>query len=366
MLTGCAKHPAIVLPGTHYRITELESRTLTLAPPVERVPVDKQFSLQFPIVPGAAKQDCQESNDLFSIRVDGKKHRLLLEMPPLKHWQLLLNDWDKVDFKSVDQKVNAIANSPESLESRGCLSVGSAVELRRILLNSIPVRPGQDLFPSNGYRAGGLGLDVRPGMRLKVQRAHFAGPGRTIKELIGTSTIYYVALDARGRVGFARPVVELDNEKLKSIRVDAAIQAPPRPLYRLYFLTSFLKTGLRRSALVLGAPSLARLQAMESKINANPAVSCEELDDSACISFEGDVSVSTEVLVTINGKPTWLDWGNSIASALRKLKAEQAVDVRLRRLFNGKLTPVEVAAELDEAFKNTALVAGDELTFSLR
>ena len=364
VLSACSRHPKIVLPGTQYRIMELDNRALTLAPPLERIPLDKPFSLQFPIIPGKAKQGCQESNDLFSIRIDRGKQLLLLQMPSLRDWQLLLNDWDKVDFKAIDQKVTAIANSPETLESRGCLSAGSAVELRRILLNSIPVRPGEDCFPSNGYRAGGLGFDVRAGMRLKVQRAHFQGPGRTIKELQGTSTIYYKAREVNGRLAFARPVVELDNDKLKALHLDSTIQAPPRPIYRLYFLTSFLKTGVRRSALVLGAPSVARMQAMERQISSNPAVGCEELDASACLSFEGDVSVSAEVLVTINGKRTWVDWGNSIASLLRKLKAEQATEIRLRRMFQGKLVPVD--APSPDMLTSTALVAGDELNFTLQ
>lgn len=259
--------------------------------------------------------------------------------------------------------MNAMANAPEMLETRGCLGTGSAVDLRRILLDAVPVRPGQDLYPSYGYRAGGLGPDVRPGVRLKVQRAHFQGEGRTIKDLLGTSTIYYESrvADARGRVSFARPTIEFDNGK---VHVDAAMQAPPRPIYRLYFLTSFLKTGVRRSALILGVPSLSRLQQMERQITANPAVGCEELDPTACVSFEGDVSVSAEVLITINGKPTWVDWGNSIASLLRKVGAAQAKEVRLRRMFQGKLVPVEAQGdEATEALKLTALVAGDDFNY---
>ena len=332
---------------------------MTLSPPVERVPIGKVFSVQFPVNVGKSKQDCDEANDLFRIRIDRKKSLVSLEMPPLNEWQALLNNLDKVDFRSVDQKVDAMVSAPERLADRGCLGVGSAIELRRVLRDSIPVQPGQDLYSSYGYRPGGLGFDVRPGMRLKVQRAHFQGAGRTINDLIGTSTVYYQFLGSK----FGRPVVELDTRKLEDLKLGMALDAPARPIYRLFFLTSYLKQGLRRSALLLGAKSVTHLQEMERKIVANPAVGCEELDPAACVSFDGDVTVSAEVLVTVNGGAMWAEWGASVASLLRKLKAEQATDLRLRRAFHGHLVPFD--ANSADQLKRTALVAGDELNYRL-
>ena len=359
LLTGCATRPHIVLPGTQYRITEVDGRELTLSPPVERVPIGKAFSVQFPVDIGKSKQDCEEANDLFRLRIDRKKRLLLLEMPSLNEWQALLNNLDKVDFRSVDQKVDAMVSAPERLADRGCLGVGSAIELRHVLRDSIPVQPGQDLYARYGYRPGGLGFDVRPGMRLKVQRAHFEGAGRTVKDLIGTSTVYYPFLGLK----FGRPVVELDTKKLEGFQLGVALAAPARPIYRLFFLTSYLKQGLRRSALLLGAKSVTHLQEMERKIAANPAVGCEALDPSACVSFEGDVTVSAEVSVTVNGVAMWAEWGTPVASLLRKLKAEQATDLRLRRAFQGHLVPFD--SNSADQLKRTALVAGDELSYRL-
>ena len=103
---------------------------------------------------------------------------------------------------------------------------------------------------------------------------------------------------------------------------------------------------------------------MERQISANPAVGCEELDPTACVSFEGDVTVSAELNVTINGKPTWVEWGNSVASLLRKGDAGPAKEIRLRRMFQGKLVPVEVSGiDVADALRQTVLVAGDELTY---
>jgi hypothetical protein len=268
----------------------------------------------------------------------------------------------------IDQQIEAMLNSPETLEGRGCLSPGSALQLRQIVRDAIPMRPGFDLYNAYGYRPGGLGLDLKPGVRLKVQRAHFSGPAHTITDLIGASTVYYECrLDARGRVGFGGPEVQIDSPKLEALRARGwedtrfAREARPAAIYRLFLLTSFLKKGLRRSALVLGAPSVTAMRAMERKIAADPSIGCGELG-ALCISFEGDVSVSAEVQVTINGAASYVDWGADVRAVLRKFPDVKPESVRLRRLFQGKLVPVEVDGALGAgALEITALVAGDEL-----
>ena len=377
LLASCSRRARVLLPGTQYRIANLGDHGLTLPPPVANLSTDKALTLNFAVALGPSKKDCVESNDLFSIRIDRKSRQLALTMPSLIAWQSILPQWEQPDNREIEQKIEAILNAPETLESRGCLSIGSAIQLRQILRDAIPMRPGFDLYTAYGYRAGGLGLDLKPGVRLKVQRAHFNSPlpvngRRSILDLIGTSTVYYECrLDRRDRIAFTKPSVEYDSDKVKEALAKGwedtsfARLARPQPVYRLFFLTSFLKKGVRRSALVLGAPSVARMQAMERQIAANPAIGCEELGGGSCISFDGDVSVSAEVQVTINGHPTYLDWGSNVRTVLRKLRAEKATDLHLRRAFQGKLVPVDIDPKVEGALESTSLVAGDELSWHL-
>jgi len=386
ILAGCAPHPRVLLPGTRYRITQLGETPLILTPPVAELPSAKPLEVQFPVSlgpsaltrrnPGAA---CREGSDLFEVRVDRKTRRLALTMPSLTEWQKRLPEWDQPDRGELEKKIELMLTAPEALQNRGCLSPGSAVELRQLLRESIPTRPGFDLYPAYGYRSAERGLDLKAGVRLKVQRAHFNGAPpedgkRSIKDLIGVSTVYYeVRTDAqRQRTSFAPPSVQYDSEKVRAALgkswedLGFARQAKPQPLYRLFFLTSYPKKGVRRTALVLGAANVAAMESMQRQIAADPSVECGELTrglGATCLSFDGDASVSAEVLVTVNGVASYLEWGSSVRSVLTKAQVERPGAIGLRRMFEGRLMPVEVDPKLDRLLESTVLVAGDDLVW---
>jgi len=377
LLANCARHPRVVPPGTEFKIVHVQNHGLILPPPVSDLPRTEPFSFKFPVALGAAKKPCLETNDLFNIHVDRKSRQLAITLPSLSIWQSILPLWEQPDQAETHQKIAAILNAPLQLENQGCLSPASAVNLRQILRDAIPTRPGLDLDPSYGSNSAGLGLELKFGVRLKVQRAHFKGPPpadgkRTITDLAGISTVYYECqLDSRERIAFGKPTLQFDSEALKARLAKGwedtqfARQARPEPIYRLFLLTSFVKKGLKRSALVLGAAGVTQMQSLDRQIAANPAVGCDELKGAACVSFEGDVTVSSEIRVTINGAPAYLDWGTSVRSAMRKFQAEKATGIKLRRAFHGKLLPVVADPKVEGSLENTALVAGDELSWTI-
>jgi hypothetical protein len=373
--TACVSRPRVILPGNQYKILQLRGRSVTLAPPASSVGVDEPLLLHFPVALGASPSNCLEANELFKIQIDRKTRQLTLTLPSLNAWQLVLPQWEQPDRGDVHDKLMAILEAPKALETRGCLSPGSAVALRQVLREAIPVRPGFDLYPKYGYGPGGLGFELRPGVRLKVQRAHFNGPPppdgkRGIQDFFGISAVFYdCQLDNGDRIAFAKPVVQYDSDALKTRLAKGwedtqfARDAKPQPLYRLYLLTSFLKTGVKRSALVIGGATVTQMLVLEREIAANPAISCDDLKAAACLSFEGDVTVSAEVAVKVNGETAYFDMGTNVRAVLRKYQAEKAVDVRLRRAFQGKLLPFEIDPKAADGLENTALVAGDELTW---
>ena len=157
MLDGCTPRRHIVLPGTQFRIAAFEGDFLTLSPPVANAPVSRRFTLEFPVSTGPpSSQPCVETSDLFRIAVDRKERHLSLDMPSLHEWQALLPQCDQLGDPELDRKIDAILAAPETLESRGCLAAGSAIQLSQILRDSVPMRPGYDLYTAYGYRPGGL------------------------------------------------------------------------------------------------------------------------------------------------------------------------------------------------------------------
>jgi len=377
LLANCTPHPRVVPPGTQFKIVHVQNHGLILPPPVSDLPRGEPFSFKFPVALGASRNPCSETNDLFNIHVDRKSRQLAITLPSLIIWQSILPLWEQPDQTETHQKIAAILNAPQLLESQGCLSADSAVTLRQILRDAIPARPGLDLDPSYGSNSAGLGLELKSGVRLKVQRAHFKSPPpaageRSITDLAGISTVYYeCVLDSRERIGFGKPTIQFDSDTLRARLAKGwedtqfARQARPEPIYRLFLLTSFVKKRLKRSALVLGASGVRQMQLLDRQIAANPAIGCEELKGAACVSFEGDVTVSSEIRVNINGTPAYLDWGTTVRTAMRKFQAEKATGVSLRRAFHGKLLPVVADPKVEGSLENTALVAGDELSWTI-
>lgn len=251
----------------------------------------------------------------------------------------------------------------EGLEEKNCISAEVAKKLRE----GTGLRPEQSLYAAYGYRAGSEGLDLRGGVRLKIVRAHFdrlpAQRKSALDGYVGLTTVSFDSFeDARGRVGFRYQGVEAKPDSVRAIGEDLAFGKAARvlPVYRLLMLTHYLKSGTKRAALVLGARSLAEMRELEKRLRQNPGESCAELvgrSKGVCFSFEGEVTVSPEVLVRVNGELKGLSWGTTL-----RMVAGQAKTVTLRRVWGKSLRSVEVEGE-PAALLNTALVGGDVVEY---
>lgn len=256
-----------------------------------------------------------------------------------------------------------IAGAIEALEQKNCFSAEMAKKLRE----GVGMRPEQSLYAAYGYRAGSEGLDLRGGVRLKIVRAHFdrlpAQRKSALDGYVGLTTVSFDSFaDARGRVGFRYQGVEAKPESVRAIGEDLAFGEAARalPVYRLLMLTHYLKSGTKRAALVLGTSSLAEMRELENRLRGNPGESCAELvgrSKGVCFSFEGEVTVSPEVLVRVNGELKGLAWGTTL-----RMVVGQAKTVTLRRVWGRKLRSVEVEGE-PAVLLSTALVGGDEVEY---
>lgn len=59
----------------------------------------------------------------------------------------------------------------DELRQDGCFDE-EGFAIRDLILQSLPMEPGEILFSYYGYRSSRSGLDLKPGMRLKVERAY--------------------------------------------------------------------------------------------------------------------------------------------------------------------------------------------------
>jgi hypothetical protein len=249
----------------------------------------------------------------------------------------------------------------EGLEEKNCISAEVAKRLRE----GVGMRPEQSLYAAYGYRAGSEGLDLRSGVRLKIVRAHFdrlpAQRKSALDGYVGLTTVSFDSFeDSRGRVGFRYQGVESKPESVGAVGEDLAFgkEARVMPVYRLLMLTHYVKSGKKRAALVLGTKRVAEMRGLEKRLRENPGESCASLvggSKGACFSFEGELTVSPEVLVRVNGEARALAWGTTV-----KMIAGPAKTVTLRRVWGKKLRSVVVEGD-PAALLNTALVGGDEV-----
>ena len=365
--SSCHVQRKVTLPGSSFRLTAIEGRAVLIPPPLIYFPADKPLTVDFQIAP-SKQAGCEFSNDLFTVKATGG--HVSLTMPSLNDWTKLLPYWETPSDKNVDRKLSAVFNSLESLESRGCLTNGSALTLRQLLRDSIPLRPGFGLYSAYGYGPGSIGLDLKPSTRLKIQRAHFVDERRTVDAYLGLTAVYFKPVEnKRGQITFEQMSTDVSKEELRPLmRLDLQLRnaAKPELAYRLLFLTTYVAKGVKRSALILGTSTANQMTSMEQTIIATPTMSCADLiaktGKTSCVSFDGEVSVSAEIAVNLNGVATYVDFGASVRTTLasRKIDASTA-DLRVQRNFQGRLLPIIVDPNVQKDLLDLVLVGGDQL-----
>jgi hypothetical protein len=247
---------------------------------------------------------------------------------------------------AIDADFGDLLEGPMELARRGCVDASVALQMRRVLRESVPMRPNSGLYATYGYRPGVSVVELRAGVRLKMVRALFDKPveqrSSSIDGYTGLKTeIYDCEEDGRGFVSIGK-------------------LAGARKVYRFLMLTHYVKAGVSRSAVLLGADRLSEVEEMERRLKANPGEACLKVRTgrrSVCVAFDGEVTVSPEVLVTVNGEKKALAWGTTV-----KMVAGGAKEITLRRLWMEKLRSIEIEADLD-AVGATVLVGGDVVEY---
>lgn len=342
LLGSChGRRAGLRLPGSEFRLVTAspEDPGVLLSPPVVHAYNRDPIAFAIP-VRGTGGSNCRLGGEMYQLRVTRKEAVLQLGSPG--KWQDLLAQWDEVGNQAVESKVHEILSAPELLEQRGCLDAASALRVRQLLRETLPMRPQQGLFAMYWHRLGSGAFDLRPGLRLKIVRAHFNKPADERKSPIdgyaGLTTVPYDCVeDAAGRVTLARhPVTVFAPESMRGKVREAPqdlLRLPSRPVYRFLMQTSFLRTGTKRVAILLGTERVSDMRGLESKLAADPAMACAALTAgtraAVCVPFEGDVTVSPEVRVTVNGAARTLgrDGAGFVAGSEGSVACPAAADV---------------------------------------
>ena len=374
--------PLTVAPAT-YRVAASGEEHLLLPPPI---PVNYSESDVIRLrlkVPARRNRSCVLDGLVFRLApAADKEGGLVLTLPSLKSWQeKLLAAQSPSRSDAFLNETGAFFDAVRALDSKGCLPAGTALPIRDLILASLPIRLDQGLFASYGYWAGKGAMDLRPGLRLEVERAYYRdtdvnAAAKSLANYVGTSTATYDILEKQGRsIRFHLTGVEYKPQELAK-RHDRGIPdftlarlAGAAPFYRLLLASDFVPERIKRSALLIGSTSLDRVNTVTKQFQARHGLGCADLTqgpDTLCVEFDGEVTVSPQVQVMVNGQTRFVSWGSNLKAVMGEQSAEQIAaamkTLRVERLFDSRFSEIQFPRD-DGGILELTLVGGDRVSW---
>jgi hypothetical protein len=382
---GCAAKQPISVPRPSFRLKSLNHESLLLTPAIPLNQADASaVKVILPAIGArpSIRANCSAESGPFGIEQENNEQASArITLPAPEKWVGALAGGLPQDGTDDVESLYAILAEADRLQQQGCFS-DAGVSVRDFILQSVPMRPNESLFNSYGYRVERSSLDLKPGMRLKIERAYFRPPKTGEEEhaeenFLGTSSLYFdVELTSTGKIRFRQsgdvryaPAslasnVEEGNRDLSLSRV------PEERHYRLLFYTYLVPKQHRRSAAILGSSNVVQLDELDRQLRAQPdADSCKDnapTNGVTCLVFDGFVTLSTQMKVELNGKPQFIDWGTKVKDVLSKTaQAKTPKSLKIQRQFMNAYYDVHFDPA-DPNILSLALVGGDRLTWSKR
>jgi hypothetical protein len=277
------------------------------------------------------------------------------------------------DFEAL----GAILADLDQLQQEGCFAELHS-SIREFILQSLPIRSNVSTFNTYGYFAGRSGVDLKPGMRLKIERAYFRPGGdeeeHEARDFLGVSTMYFdVESTGDGKTRF-QPVGNvryspsfLAHMVHKDSR-DLGVSIMPQGLYyHLLFYTDLVSKSHTLSAAIIGARYPSQVDELDKELRAPSDKGCKNAAATraaACFEFDGFVTLSALIKIDLNGKLKFVDWGTMIKDILPKNSEVKALNsLRIQRRFMNSYCDVRFDPR-DSGVLSLALVNGDRLTWS--
>ena len=251
----------------------------------------------------------------------------------------------------------------DEADRAGCFAP-SQIHARDYILQNVPTPPAASLFNAYGYRIERSGVDLKPNLRLKIERAYFSSPEKSDKNYLGVSSVFFdVATDSQGSVRFQQAqalqyspasLAQSDHEGSRDLGI---LALKPQKYYRVLFYTHQVPTDRNFSAALIGADDSSRLDQFEQNLRADAGAPCSSSphDDIQCLEFRGFVTVSVQIRIELNGQPKFVDWGTQVRNIV---PSKSRKSLKIQRLFANSYFPVNFS-RTDESIVYLTLVGGD-------
>ena len=374
---GCAVRQATAPVGPPFRLAAVYGRPVLFSPATPESTSNSAaiaVDMHAPPPPAPAAAQCLAQDGPFRAEVaQADPDSVHIALPSAERW---IADMHAVYDPDGDAVVSlyAVLGQIEHLRQSGCFG-GSTTNstIRDFILQSLPMEPNDSLFSYYGYRSSRSGLDLKPGMRLKVERAYLKSAANDTAEPStnqeGVSFVYFSVESASpGGVSFRRASdVRFNPASLKkqvqATGIESELAAlPPQTQYRLVFYGLEVPKDQRLSASIIGASSAAQLDKFERQLRAHPTLGCKNFPGTpglTCADFTGWVTVTPQVPVELQGKARFVDCGTPV----RDVVPEGALpSLAMQRKFLDSYRQVRFPPG-DSSVLSITLVGGDRLTW---
>jgi len=378
---GCSVKNPIVSSGASFRLQEFHNDSLLFSP---AIPKDHpttgiiRLTLSGRVT---GNSGCSASRGPFRIepgKSDPPSIEIYLAAPD--RWLGDLEGTNEPDGGAEIEALDGFLADVDRLQQDGCFS-GAGVSIRDFILQNIPMRPQESYYNAYGYRLGKGGLDLKPGIRLKIERAYFrptkiAGEEKYgAKTFLGLSTVYFdVVLNSDNKTEFRQlgdirySFITDNHSGAEGLRDIAVGHLPPERRYRIFFYTYLVAEQQKRSAAIIGSDDAGKLDEIDQELRENPEEDCKDTKASAgvsCFSFDGFVTLSSQVSVELNGTSSFVEWGVRVKDVLPKTWNERDLKwLRVQRRFGADRY---FDVQFDRGQSNVlalVLVGGDRVTWS--
>jgi hypothetical protein len=371
---GCSARRPIGATGPPFRLESIDGESVLFSPSIpdsnsNNSPIHVTMN-----VPASDGTSCLAEEGPFRVE-PARKHAdsVQITLPSTERWLGDVNGLVGPDGDAVEALYVVLAKL-DQLQQDGCFG-GAGSSIRDFIVQSLPMKPPESLFSYYGYRPDRSSLDLKPGIRLKVERAYF-GAAKTTEEahatqnFEGLSTVNFdVESGNDGKIHFRQiGDVRFTPASLKGQVQDAVHESeltgiPPESRFRLVFYTLLVSKEQKLSAAVVGASSASQLDEFDHELRLRPVGGCKNFaaaNEVACVEFSGLVTVTCQIRVELNGKSTLIDWGTRVKDLLDR---NSLGSLTIQRKFMNSYRDVRFNPG-DLSVLSLALVGGDRLRWA--
>ncbi len=184
-LIGCAPRKPIVSTAPSFHLQSVSGSSLLLSPNIptqQSLDTSVSFALAANTEAPTASNACSTTNGMFRVERDPTNQNLRVVLPPPNRWLFGSTNSSSADENNIIDSLYSFLAATDQSDRSGCFA-DKNISAHDYILQNIPTRPSDSLFNAYGYRIERSGVNLKPDLRLKIERAYFTSTEKSVQRL---------------------------------------------------------------------------------------------------------------------------------------------------------------------------------------